>query len=130
MKSKKVILVDAYNTFVLSNGSIDEEMYELLEEFENTKILVTNADIEKQQELGIVNMPYEVFTLNFNPEKTNPEYFNMFLGTYGLEPKNCIYFEHNPLAVENANKLGIVSFHFNHEKRDLKELKTFLETYL
>ncbi|MCH8519645.1 MAG: hypothetical protein LAT82_02725 [Nanoarchaeota archaeon] len=129
MKKQKVILVDAYNTFVTQSG-VDEEMFELLEDFENTKIIVTNANTQKQQELGIVNMPYEVFTLSFNPEKINPEYFRIFLGTYGLEPKNCVYFDHNSLAVENANKIGIISFHFNHEKRDLKELRTFLETYL
>lgn len=130
MKRNKVILVDAYHTFVIPDTGIDEDMYEILEGFEHKKILVTNADEEKQQELGIVNMPYEVFTLNFNPDKGNPEYFRMLLYQYELSPEDCIYFEHNPLAVENANKLGITSYHFDPEKRDLKALKSFLESNL
>lgn len=129
IRSKKVILVDAHKTFVTQDG-IDEEMYEILEEFNNKKIIVTNANDEKQEELGIINMPYEVFTLSCNPDKTNPEYFRILLYTYELNLEGCIYFEHNPLAVENANKLGIVSYYFDTQKRDLKSLKTFLQTHL
>jgi FMN phosphatase YigB (HAD superfamily) len=46
----KTILVDAYNTLVKEDG-LDTEMLEMLEKFPNDKIILTNADEEKQVEL-------------------------------------------------------------------------------
>ena len=53
----KTILVDAWNTFVTSEGMF-EEMKEMLDEFSNDKIILTNANDEQLIKLGIVNMPY------------------------------------------------------------------------
>ncbi len=61
----KTILVDAWNTFVTKDG-VFTELQTLLDSFENTKIILTNANDEQMVEFGIVNMPYEVFTLKHN----------------------------------------------------------------
>ena len=70
----KTILIDAVYCFIKSDDcpQIFQEMYKLLETFPNRKIILTGADDEKFKEFGLDKMPYEVFTLKHNPEKTDP----------------------------------------------------------
>lgn len=124
-ESHKVILVDAWNTFV-TEAWIDKEMQKILDRFPNKKIILTNADSEKQKEFGIVNMPYLVFTLSNNPPKTDPEYYKRMLSNFWLTSQNTLYFEHNPDAVKSAESLGIKTMWFDKEKRDLGEVERFL----
>jgi HAD superfamily hydrolase (TIGR01509 family) len=125
----KTILVDAADTFTKDvNGTyvIDQELYALLETFPNRKVIVTNADDEQQATYGLVNLPYELFTLKHNPDKPDPHYFKTLLEQYGYTSADVVYFEHNPLAVESAQSVGIISYHFDHETRDLEALRQFL----
>ncbi len=69
----KTILVDAVDTFVIEGEGIFREMHDLLETFPNRKIILTGANDEQFKEFGLDKMPYEVFTLKHNPEKTDPE---------------------------------------------------------
>jgi hypothetical protein len=50
-------------------------------------------------------MPYEVFTLKHNPDKTDPVYFITLLQHYNLNPNDTVYFEHNIDAVKSAESL-------------------------
>lgn len=126
----KTILVDAIDGFVIEGQGVFKEMYDLLETFPNRKIILTGAKYEKFKELGLANMPYTVFTLEHNPEKTNPEYFNIMLKHFNLDNKNVIYFEHNPEAVKSAQSIGINTYFYDNNKKDLKELKVFLDKNL
>ncbi len=123
----KTILVDAIDCFSSTSGEIYKEMHEILETFPNKKILVTGANDEQFKEWGLNTMPYEVFTLKHNPEKTDPAYFEKLLEHFSLTKDEVIYFEHNPKAVESAEKAGIKSYYFDIEKKDLEALKKFLE---
>ena len=74
----KTILVDAVNAFVIeSEGSfkIFKEMQEILDNFKNRKIIITGANDEQLKKFCLDKMPYEVFTLKHNPEKTEPRYY-------------------------------------------------------
>lgn len=124
--SMKTILVDARNTFVTEKW-IFLEMEELLDTFSNTKIIVTNANDEQMKTFGLIDMPYEIFTLKHNPDKIDPVYFETLLKQYQLTANEVIYFEHNIDAVTSAESLGIVSFHYDKDKKDIKSLKEFLE---
>ena len=123
----KTILVDAFNTFVIKDHGIFEEMHSLLEEYENKKIIVTNANDEQIILLGLTNLPYELFTLKHNPEKTSPEYFKKLLNNYQLKSEDVVYFEHNLAAVRSAESIGIESYHYNHGEKDLIALKEFID---
>jgi len=125
----KTILVDAVGTFVV-DGKINQQMFELLETFPNRKIILTNANDSQLSEFGLVNMPYEMFTLKHNPDKDNPEYFRTMLKHYDLTPEDCIYFEHSKEAVESAKSVGIGSYHYDEDKKDLEGLKKFLDENL
>lgn len=129
----KTILVDAVGTFAIEvNGKYEvfEEMHKLLETFPNRKILVTGANDEQFKEWNLDKMPYEVFTLKHNPEKTDPKFYETLLTRFDLTKDDAIYFEHNPKAVESARSVGIKSYFYDPEKKDLEALKKFLKENL
>jgi HAD superfamily hydrolase (TIGR01509 family) len=126
----KTILVDAVDCFVSPEGEIFTEMYNLLETYPNGKIILTGADDEQFKKFGLEKMPYEVFTLKHNPEKTDPTYFKILLERFGLTPSEVIYFEHNPAAVESAKSAGINSYFYDNDQKDLITLQEFLDSSL
>ncbi len=122
----KTILVDARKTFITQEG-INVDIKKLLDTYKNRKIVVTNATIEEQEKLWIVNMPYEVFSLEHNPDKIDPQYFSKLLDKFSLTPNDVLYFEHNENAVNSARSLGIVAYHYDKDKKNIDELKQFLD---
>jgi len=126
----KTILVDAVDALVIEGQGIFKEMYDLLETFPNRKIILTGANDEQFKEFGLDKMPYEVFTLKHNPEKTDPIYYKTMLEHFGLTKNGVIYFEHNPEAVKSAQSVGITSYHYDSSKKDLDTLKVFLDKSL
>lgn len=126
----KTILVDAVDTFVIEGEGVYKPMFDLLEKYPNRKIILTNANDEQMEPFSLTNLPYELFTLKHNPDKTDPEYFEEMFKHFNLKVEDVIYFEHNPDAVKSAQSLGIVSYHYDAEKKDLVRLKEFLDTYL
>lgn len=75
-------------------------------------------------------MPYPVFTLKHDPEKTNPKYFEILLNKYKLQTNDVVYFEHNPEAAKTAEAVGIKTYFYDHTKQDIDALKTFLDNNL
>jgi len=122
----KTILVDAVDAFIIEGQGIFKEMHNLLETFPNKKIILTNADYEKDNKYGLNDMPYEVFTLKHNPEKTDPKYYETMLQRFGLSKEDVVYFEHNEAAVKSAQSVGIKTYHYDSEKKDLTALQNFL----
>ena len=123
----KTILVDAVDAFVIEGEGIYKPMHELLETYPNRKIILTGANDEQMITFGLDNMPYEVFTLKHNPEKTAASYFGKMLAHYKLEADEVIYFEHNPEAVKTAESVGITSYYYDSETKDMQGLKDFLD---
>ena len=129
----KTILIDAVDCFIIDeNGKfvIFQDMYSLLEKYSNKKIILTGANDDKWEYYGLNKMPYEVFTLKHNPEKTNPEYYNILFKKYNLAKENVVYFEHNPDAVKSALSVGIDTYYYDNDKKDLEKLKKFLDENL
>ena len=127
----KTILVDAVNALVIKNEDGEFEVFEsmrkILDEFPNRKIILTGANDEGFKKYGLDKMPYEVFTLKHDPEKTNPEYYTKMLKHFELKAEEVIYFEHSQAAVISAQSLGIQTYYWDNEKRPLKELVNFLK---
>lgn len=128
--SMKTILVDAISGLFFKDGTIFEEMYNLLETYQNPKIALTGANDQQFKEFKLDQSPYEVFTLRHNPEKTDPRYFEIMLEHYDLKPEEVIFFEHNPDAVMSAESVGIKTYFYDHTKRDVAALKDFLNANL
>jgi len=123
----KTILVDAVNTFIIKDQGIFEEMHKLLETYPNRKIILTNATEDKYPEYWLDRVPYEVFTLSHNPEKTDPNYYKKMLEHFALKNDEVVYFENNAESVESARSVGINTLHYDKVKRDLVGLKDFLD---
>lgn len=126
----KTILVDAINAFVTENGTIFEAMRDLLEKYPNRKIILTNADDGQMEKFGLDKMPYAVFTLKHDPEKTDPKYYETMLAHFGLSRGGVVYFEHNENAVRSARSVGIKTHHYDENKKDLELLKKFFDQNL
>jgi len=126
----KTILVDAINSFVIKGEGIFWAMYELLETYPNTKIILTGANDEEMVKFGLHDMPYQLFTLKHDPEKTDPSYYTTLFAQYGFTTDDVIYFEHNEDAVKSAQSVGILTYHYNKDTKDLEALKAFLDENL
>lgn len=130
----KTILVDAVNTTIVKSedGKYQkfDELFNLLETYPNPKIIVTNANDEQIKEFGLDDVPYPVFTMKHNPDKPDPVYFKTLLEQKKLEISNVIYFEHNPDAVASAQSVGITTYHYDKNTKDLLALKSFLDKNL
>lgn len=126
----KTILIDAVDTFVIEGEGVFKEMYDLLEKFPNRKIILTNANDEQILKFGLVDLPYELFTLKHNPDKTDAAYFETMLKHFKLAADDAVYFEHNPDAVESAQLVGINSYYYDPNAKNLKALEQFLKQNL
>lgn len=125
----KTILVDAVGCLIISEEEGFElfgAMYNLLEKFENKKIILTGANDEQYIKFGLDKMPYEVFTLKHNPEKTNPEYYKKMLEHFNLVSDDVVYFEHDIAAVKSAESVGIMSYYYDSSSKNLESLSKFL----
>jgi hypothetical protein len=47
----------------------------MLDSFPNKKIIITNATALEREKRGSTPMPYQIFSLDHQPDKTDPEYF-------------------------------------------------------
>ena len=129
----KTILVDAVYCFIIEKEDkfeIFQDMYKLLETYPNRKIILTGASDDKIELYGLIKMPYEVFTLKHNPEKTDPEYYKTLLNKFNFNVKEVIYFEHSIEAVKSAQSIGINTLYYDNDKKDLESLKEYLDKNL
>ncbi|MEI6352679.1 MAG: hypothetical protein WCO35_01955 [Candidatus Nomurabacteria bacterium] len=129
----KTILVDAAFCFTIEKDGkfeIFNDMYNLLENYSNKKIVLSGANDEQIIKFGLDNIPYKLFTLKHDPEKTDPKYYEIMLEQFGLNKENVLYIEHNMDAVKSAESLGIKSYFYDNEKKDLVDLKKFLDNNL
>ncbi len=126
----KTIFVDAVDAFVIPQNDsyiIYEDMHALLETFSNKKILLTGATKNDGfKKYGLDKMPYDVFTLEHNPEKADPKYYEILLERLDLDKNDVVYFEHNPIAVKSAQSVGIETYFYDEQKKDLGALQSFL----
>jgi len=125
----KTILVDAVHAFIIESDDafkIFEEMHNLLETFSNRKIVLTGANDEQFKKFGLDKVPYEVFTLKHNPEKTDPKYYEKMLEHFNLDKDDVVHFEHDQEAVKSAQSVGIKTYYYDQDKKDLDGLKNFL----
>lgn len=125
----KTILVDAVDTLIILNGSkfcLFNEMRDLLDTYSNNKIVLTNANDEQAKFYNLDQSPYEVFSLQHKPDKVDEKYYRQMLEHYQLKASDVVYFEHSPQAVESAKSVGIKTYLYDPNERDLVKLKKFL----
>jgi flavin reductase (DIM6/NTAB) family NADH-FMN oxidoreductase RutF len=123
---KKVLLVDAVGCLVNLKGNINHKIKNLIQKFDNKKIVLTNAD-DREREIFLKKISYEIFTLKHKPNKSDPKYYKKFLSKFRLKPYQVVYIEHDLKAVKSAKNNGIITHHFD---GDIKKLQAFLNLFL
>lgn len=126
----KTILVDGISGLILKDGTLQQEMYELLETYPNPKLVLTGANDEQWKQYNLDISPYEVFTLKHDPEKTDPRYFEILMEKYNLTPEQVVYFEHSPEAAKTAESVGIRTYFYDDIKQDISALRAYLDSAL
>lgn len=108
-RKRRTILVDFVNCLVEKDANkINKELADLLEGYNTKIIVVTNADyIDVKKVLSAFD--FQIFTLNKEPDKSKPEFFEKLLKEYKLDPDSLVYIDHKKENVSSANKVGIKS---------------------
>src|SRR3989344_8977780 len=122
-EENKIILVDAVHCLVDEEGNVNEKLKNYLDSLENKKIILTNAQKDKHKIFFKHVKDYEIFTLENNPSKKDPEYYKRFLERFKLSSKNVVYFEHDEESVKSAESVGIKTILY---KDNLDEIKDFI----
>ena len=123
---KKILLVDAVGCLVNLKGDINHKIKNLIQKFNNKKIVLTNAD-DKERKIFLKKISYEIFTLKHKPNKSDTRYYKKFLSKFKLKPNQVVYIEHDLKAVKSAKTNGIITHHFD---GNIKKLEAFLNLFL
>lgn len=111
-----ILLVDAARTIINSDEhynietwSLNKELADFLHNLGNKVIVVTNADGQKLDKVKTILSDYsfDIFSLERNPNKTDPIYFQHLLDTYQISPEDCFYFDHKQENLDAAKQAGI-----------------------
>ena len=129
-KDKRLILVDGMSCLYDKNFKLNQELLDLVHQFNSHYILVVNKFRERGKNL-VKNTNWktnwEAFSLEESDiKKDNPKYFETLLKKFNLVPEEVIYFDHDKKNTETAQKLGILCKHYN----NIKSIKKFLEDNL
>jgi leucyl-tRNA synthetase family protein len=123
----KVIFVDAINTlFKLEDGlvSLNVELLDYLNVLPQKKIIITNAKDEILAQIKTTT-PFEVYSLEFSPVKTDSNYFVQALKDLNLKASEIIYFDHSQDNLDSATKSNIQTILYSSNqqiRRDLNQL--------
>ena len=121
----KTILIDGINTLFDSERTLNEELLKTINKFNAKKVIVTNIIRKDPKNQTIVKTAKEnnldLFTLEGNPEKTNPKFFKQLLEEFHLNPEEIIYFDHKEENLESAKKAGIKKIQLYKNNKQIKE---------
>lgn len=139
ISQSKTLLIDAIDCIICKNISnsqnelsLNQELFDFLKTQNQRKIVVTNAKDEtlaKIKEL-LNDKNFEIWTLEFEPDKTKSEYFTILLKTLKLKSEECFYFEHDLKALESAKKFGINGILYQNNQQIIEDLENILNENL
>ncbi len=121
---EKVILIDATHFLIDEEGNVSRELKKYLDSLSNKKIILTNSSFEKHDILFKNLQDYEIFTLENNPNKKDPKYYESVLKKFNLKFNEVICFEHKEDSVKSAESIGIKTIL---SKGELKQVKSFID---
>ena len=123
IEEEKIVLVVAVHCLVDEEGNVNEKLKNYLDSLKNKKIILTNAPKEKEKIFFKNIKSYEIFTLENNPNKKDPEYYKKFLEKFKLSSKDVVYLEHDEESVKSAESVGIKTILY---KDNLEKIKDFI----
>jgi leucyl-tRNA synthetase/8-oxo-dGTP pyrophosphatase MutT (NUDIX family) len=132
LESVETILIDAVFCLInkTENGlTLNEELYTYLENLPQRKIVVTNAKDEALQTIKkLVGDKFEVFSLQFSPEKTDPKFYETMIKDLGIDINLAVYFDHNDDNLSSARANKIHCFQYKSNQQAISTLNTLFDT--
>jgi HAD superfamily hydrolase (TIGR01509 family) len=115
--SNKTILIDAINClFQIRNDKIElnKELADFLNKLPCKKIILTNAkeDILSQMRSLVKDYAFELYSLEFNLEKSNPEYYKKAIKDLNIDLKSTIYFDDSAVNIISAKSNAVLSYQY------------------
>lgn len=122
-KRIKAIIGDAMHCLInKETQEINKVQAEMLKETGLKIIISTNSNPKKVKEI-LKNYDFEIFSLEKDPDKSNPEYFEKLLKKYSLNPGEVIYFDHKEDNIKSAKKVGIKVELYENDKKTSQFIK-------
>lgn len=112
------------------NLAPNKELIDFIVSLPYKKVFVTNAPVviiqETLQEYGNI----EIFSLENNPSKKDPEYYKQLCKYLKISPQHMIYFDHMQENLDSATTAGISQVFLHTTNRDtITRLETKKQTY-
>lgn len=127
------LFIDAVRTLISSDAEytfetrgLNKELADYLATRSEQIIVVTNARGEKAKRIRelLADYHFEFHSMDNNPPKTDPEYFDHLLLYYGLDAEECFYLDHNEDNLASAKEMGIEGELFIDNKQAIEVLKS------
>ena len=129
----ETILVDAVFCLIHKGDeglSLNTELCDFLEAQNKQIIVVTNAKDSVLLEIKklLEHTKFVVFSLQFNPEKTDPEYYKKLIQMYSLDLSKTIYIDHSLDNIAASTQCGIETYQYVDNQETIDFLKARIET--
>jgi HAD superfamily hydrolase (TIGR01509 family) len=106
IKKEKIILLDGMHCLFDENFVVNKDVEHGVKSFGSRVIIITNAPKEKMVKIS-EETGFEVVTYENNPNKTNPEFFEIMLQERWISAEDCIYIDHLKDNLDSAEFAGI-----------------------
>jgi FMN phosphatase YigB (HAD superfamily) len=125
------LLVDLINTSYIKDYGWNNDLISAIKSLNCETVIVSNISKDRLDELGLTNnMPFNLFTLESNPRKTDRKYFDRLIVELGCEFKDLILIEHNPEVVVLTQNLGIHTVLYKYKFTDTTETIEKIKNHL
>ena len=125
------LLVDLINTLYIKDHGWNDDLLGAIKSINCETVIVSNISKDRLDELGLTNnLPFNLFTLESNPRKTDRKYFDQLVVKLRCAFEDLILIEHNPEVVELAQSLGINSVLYKHKFTDITETMEQIKNHL
>jgi leucyl-tRNA synthetase len=130
---QKVILIDAIGTLYTDDENnifeINKDLANYLSSLNTKVIVVTNAKGEIYSRLNeqLIDYNFDLFSLEFNPAKTDSSYYKILIEKYNLDLANTIYIVHSQDNLISAKVNNIYCFKFENNIQVINLIEDFVK---
>ncbi len=125
-KTEKVLLLDGMHCLFDENLGVDEAVLSRARALSSRIIVVTMVSRDALSHLADIGL--EVISYDFDPPKTNPDFFKKLLSEKSLSPDDVVYIDHAEENLKSARDAGITNCELFEAVRSFDKLEKYLYT--
>ncbi len=126
-----LLLVDFINTLFIKEQGWNMDLLARLEKIEMKKIVVSNINNEKLNEMDIESgLPFPLFSMESKPRKTDAFFWLSLCEMHHCKLAELILIEHNPEVIKTASDLGIKTILYKHGDTEVGEIIDKVKNHL